>query len=147
MAGGRDAGTVFRSAPVLRYHPCMMRNAPIPAVILSLGLLLAAPAVADPETAPGPPSDLSQGADLLERGARLMLRGLMAELEPALTDMEQALSGVPPMLRDVARMVGDMRNYHPPEKLPNGDIILRRRVPLPPEQPAPAIPKGAEIDL
>jgi hypothetical protein len=26
-------------------------------------------------------------------------------------------------------MIGDLRNYHPPEKLPNGDIIIRRKTP------------------
>jgi hypothetical protein len=28
-------------------------------------------------------------------------------------------------------MIGDVRNYHAPEMLPNGDIIIRRRVPAP----------------
>jgi hypothetical protein len=27
-------------------------------------------------------------------------------------------------------MIGDVRNYHAPEMLPNGDIIIRRRVPV-----------------
>lgn len=89
---------------------------------------------------PSPQSEMQEGADLLEQGARMLLRGLMAGMEPALKDMEQALSEMEPALRDLLTMMGDLRNYQAPEKLPNGDIIIRRKV-----VPAP-IPEG-EIEL
>lgn len=73
---------------------------------------------------------LREGFDLLQEGTRLMLRGLMEELEPALRDMRDR--------------IGDLSAYHPPEILPNGDIIIRRKVPLEPDEaPAP----GEEIEL
>ncbi len=60
-------------------------------------------------------SDLQDGMDLLSEGTQLLLRGLMGEIEPALRDLEAALK--------------DMTLYHPPEVLPNGDIIIRRKTP------------------
>ena len=39
--------------------------------------------------------------------------------------------------------IDDIRNYHPPEVLPNGDIIIRRKTPA--ELAAP--PAEGEIDL
>ncbi|MEL7344811.1 MAG: hypothetical protein AAFN59_08110 [Pseudomonadota bacterium] len=70
---------------------------------------------------------LDQGLALLEEGTQLLLKGLMEEMEPALEGMRDALSNL-----DV---------YYPPEILPNGDVIIRRKVPLEPEPPA------GEIDL
>ena len=29
--------------------------------------------------------------------------------------------------RGIQHLIGDLNQYHPPEKLPNGDIILRRK--------------------
>lgn len=101
----------------------------------------AAPAQPVPETQPETaPEDMGDGIDLIEEGAKLLLRGLMSEVEPALKDMEQALTEMEPALQDLMRMIGDIRNYHPPEMLPNGDIIIRRKTPLEAE------PEG-EIEL
>ena len=72
--------------------------------------------------------ELSEGIDLLDEGARLLLRGLMNEMSPALKDLEQALR--------------DLSAYHPPEVLPNGDIIIRRKTPLEPE-----IGEDGEVEL
>ncbi len=55
------------------------------------------------------------GIDLMAEAMRLFMRGLMAEMEPALDDLNE-------MLRSIDR-------YHPPEMLPNGDIIIRRKSP------------------
>ncbi len=91
------------------------------ALIVTLGT---APALAEES-----PSDLKEGMDLLSQGTRLLLQGLLSEVEPALRELEGAMK--------------DLNAYHPPEVLPNGDIILRRKVPL------PAAPKGDgdEIEL
>lgn len=88
------------------------------ALALSIGLAL-------PVAAQEGRDDMKDGFSLFGEGARLMLRGLMSELAPMLEDMEGVLS--------------DLSAYHAPEVLPNGDIILRRKVP-----PAPdAAPDGA----
>ena len=84
------------------------------AVFLSL---LAVPAAAEED-------GLREGFSLLQEGTRMMLRGLMAELEPG--------------LRELQDRIGDLSAYHPPEILPNGDILIRRKDPLEP---------GEEIEL
>ena len=97
-------------------------------VILPLVLTLAmAPAWAQ---VPAP----QDGISLMERGARLMLDGLLAEVGPQLDDlgqslreMEPALRAMGPALRDLVAMLGDVQNYDPPVKLPNGDILIRRK--------------------
>ncbi|MFN3936956.1 MAG: AAA+ family ATPase [Gemmobacter sp.] len=108
--------------------------------VLILSCCLAAPVAAE-GPAPDAPGEIEQGADLLEQGARLLLRGLLAEIEPTMREMGSALAELEPAMRDLARMIGDIRNYHAPEMLPNGDIILRRKVPLVPDEPL------GEIDL
>lgn len=89
--------------------------------------------------------DVEEGFSLLEQGAKMIMRSMLEEMKPALEDMQsglgQALTEMEPALRDLAKMIGEIENYHPPEILPNGDIILRRRVPLGPPQP------GDEIEL
>ncbi len=75
-------------------------------------------------------SDFEEGFGLLEKGAALMLQGLLAEIEPRLSELEKTLN--------------EFNAYHPPEVLPNGDILIRRRTPLSePEKP----PEDGEIDL
>lgn len=85
--------------------------------------------------------DSDTGAtSLMEEGARLFFRGFLQEMEPALEglqdladDLRPALSDfvseMGPALRDLLAEVEDWSVYHPPEMLPNGDIILRRKVP------------------
>lgn len=95
------------------------------------------------------------GPGLMERGAELFLRGLMSEMEPGLREMEQALRLMEPELRALMELVGDLRNYEAPERLPNGDILIRRKPDAPapetpeaPETPAPdAAPAQPEIEL
>ena len=59
------------------------------------------------------PGDTSEGLRLLEEGAELLLRGLIGELEPAIDGLKDSIN--------------DLSAYHPPEILPNGDIIFRRK--------------------
>jgi hypothetical protein len=108
---------------------------------LALIIALSAPLPALAQDAPQ--GDVDQGLSLLEQGAQMLLRGMMSEMEPALNDMAKALQEAEPMLRDMLAMVDDLANYHPPERMPNGDIILRRK--LPDEMTAP-LPDG-DIEL
>ena len=61
-----------------------------------------------------------RGRDLMAEALRLFMQGFMAEMEPALEDLEGFLE--------------DFNAYHPPEVLPNGDIIIRRKTPLDAEE-------------
>ena len=88
--------------------------------ILAILVLSAAPAFAQEE---------SEGRDLMAEALRLFMQGFMAEMEPALEDLED--------------FIDNLNAYHPPEVLPNGDIIIRRKTPL---NVAP-LEEGDEIDL
>ncbi|MEM6637501.1 MAG: hypothetical protein AAF667_16600 [Pseudomonadota bacterium] len=73
-------------------------------------------AVGTPVAAEDKDSSLKDGMELLSEGTRLLIEGLIQEMQPALDGLGDALS--------------DLNAYHPPEILPNGDIILRRKEPL-----------------
>lgn len=111
-------------------------------LVLSLAVALA-PMVRAQEAAPK--DEMSEGINLLEEGARLLFRGLMSEMEPHLNEMGRTLSEMEPVLRTLAEMIGDIQNYHPPEKQPNGDIIMRRKVPLDPLADPPLAPAEPEV--
>ena len=108
--------------------------------VIPLLMLSAPPAVAEEE-----------GLSLMERGAQLFIEGILQEMEPTLDDLQgfaddmgPALRGfadeMGPALTDLLAKVEDWSVYHPPEILPNGDIILRKR-----QQPEP-IPLELEPD-
>jgi hypothetical protein len=84
---------------------------------------LSAPAAAqDTPTPPqgdGTRDSMREGLGLMEQGTRRLLEGLLREFGSAVEGLEEALR--------------DLSAYHPPEVLPNGDIIIRRRTPLVPE--------------
>ncbi len=94
---------------------------------------------------------MEDGFNLIEEGAKLLLRGLADEFEPMMedlaTEMEPKLrlfaKEMTPMLEKFAELFDSFDMYHPPERLPNGDIILRRKTPE--EMAAPE--EGAETEL
>lgn len=81
-------------------------------------LLAAMPAMAQDQDSPPRNPDLSEGAELLSEGMKLFLKGLMAEGEAGWGKLIDWLD--------------DVTLYEAPERLPNGDIIIRRKVPLDP---------------
>lgn len=107
--------------------------------------------------------------DLIGRGMGLLMENFMRELEPGLDrlgqDMTGALNNLSPVLEDLGVLIDDLRNYQAPERLDNGDIIIRRRADAPPappigddlrgftapdDQPEPSFPRNPdapEIDL
>lgn len=97
-----------------------------------VALLSATPAFAQDDAGDGK-SDMKDGMSLLEEGARLFMRGLADEMEPALRDLAE---GVQPALRELLDLVEDFDAYHMPERLPNGDIIIRRKSPMDDDAPA-----------
>ncbi|WP_052249490.1 hypothetical protein [Tateyamaria sp. ANG-S1] len=96
-----------------------------------------------------------RGLSLMERGAQMLMEGLMREMEPAMDNLQGMAEEFGPAMRDFASQMGPaLRNlldevedwsvYHPPEKLENGDIIIRRKTPQELEQTPDA---GNEIDI
>ena len=75
-------------------------------LFLTLALIASQPALAQEE----------QGRDLMSEALKLFMKGLMQEMDPAIEGFEGLLD--------------DLSAYHPPEVLPNGDIIIRRKEPL-----------------
>ena len=57
---------------------------------------------------------------LIERGMRMMVDGLIDEMAPALDQLRS--------------LTDRLDAYEAPEVLPNGDIIIRRKTPLSPEE-------------
>ncbi len=88
-------------------------------VFLAAGLCaLAAPALSqalpqDGDSAPDAP--LFEGLDELAEGMRKLLEGIQDDVAPLMEDLSEQLRG--------------LNAYHPPEVLPNGDIIIRRKTP------------------
>lgn len=78
------------------------------------------------------------GKSLMERGAELFLEGLRQEMEPTMDDLramvdqfgpalQTFMQEMGPALAELADQVQDWSVYEPPEILPNGDIIIRRK--------------------
>ena len=87
------------------------------------------------------PAELPEGlGDLFER----MLRGFAEETAPHLRNLERQLQQMEPEIERFWDSLRGMAQYHPPEILPNGDILIRRRQPddaPPPEDQAEPDPK------
>ena len=77
----------------------------------------------------------------------LMAAPAQAQVEPPqslLEKLERLTKPLVPMLRDLGEQIEKMPGYYPPEVLPNGDIIIRRKVPL---EVAPEVGEDGEVDL
>ena len=111
--------------------------------------LAAAPVVAQ-DTDVNP--EVDEGMSLMERGAKLFLRGLMDEVDPALEELKdftetlqpnlkQLVERLGPVLNGIGELMDDATSYDAPERLPNGDIIIRRK------PDAPELPDTGEVEL
>ena len=118
--------------------------------------LILAPVVALALTGPAAAQDAEEdGPSLMERGAQLFFEGLMQEMEPALKDLGRLAEEFGPAFQEFAEEMGpalgaildrveDWSVYEPPEILPNGDIIIRRK----PDAPElPPLGEGEDIEL
>lgn len=108
-----------------------------------MSLMFVAPACLTLSQAPVAAEE-TPGGSLMQEGAKLFLRGLMAQAEPMLDEMEQAFREMEPALREMGPklkqlvdLMGDIENYDAPERMPNGDILIRRKAGAP---PVPALP-------
>ena len=103
---------------------------------MARSIRLAAPlfvALSMPAVAQDDDDGLREGLDLFAEGSRIILDSLLDEIEP---DFE---TDIAPMIEGLADRLGEMSGYHPPEILPNGDILIRRR-----ETPAPGAAPGPD---
>ena len=100
--------------------------------------VLIAPIVALCLISPPVLAEESEGKSLMERGAELFFEGLRQEMSPTLDSlrsfaddvgpsMHSFLVEMGPALAEIARDIQDWAAYHPPEMLPNGDIIIRKK--------------------
>ena len=108
------------------------------ALVLSL-VLAAAPALAqEPD---------ENGRSKMEEGWQLFMDGLRQEMAPAVDGLRDFAEQAGPSMRSFFQEMGpalaemmdevqDWTRYYPPEMLPNGDIVIRRR-PDPEPEPAP----------
>lgn len=105
---------------------------------------------------------VQEGANLIERGAGMLLRNLMNEIAPEIDsisrDLSNGLATLGPVMSDLSVLVDDIGNYQTPERLENGDIVIRRKpgAPPPPEigenlrqfgQPDAPMPEGDIIPI
>lgn len=102
----------------------------------------------------GPVAAQDSGTTLMERGMQLFIEGLLQEMEPALDDLQglaedfgpalnNFASEMGPALRELLQKVEDWSAYEPPEILPNGDIIIRRKK----DRPIEPEPENEQIEL
>ncbi|MGC9418704.1 MAG: AAA+ family ATPase [Rhodovulum sp.] len=112
------------------------------ALILAAALALAPATAQEAESESAPGGDMREGMDLLGEGMRLFFRGLSDELEPALRDLAETMQ---PAMQKLLEIVDDFDAYELPERLPNGDIIIRRKPDAPPLDPDPE--PGTEIEI
>lgn len=130
-----------------------MRQVQALAIVVMLGIAGAVPgpARADDADAPAdaPARSLAEALEDLRAGAEALLRGWIDEVEPHLRDLEpkgQALAeDMSRALRELFEPLGGIGAYHPPEILPNGDIILRRRQPEPESETDPETDPGGDV--
>lgn len=108
---------------------------------LAVSLSAALPAPAQTPAVPAPSEGMQDGApdaaqSLIEQGARLLFQGIIAELAPQIGQMTNELRDTTrnlwPAMEDLARLMDDIENYELPERLENGDILIRRRAGAPP---------------
>jgi hypothetical protein len=92
-----------------------------------------------------PPQEAPQdkGALSLSEMFEQILRGFLSEAEPQLRELERGFSALEPEIQRFLDELRGMTQYHPPEILPNGDILIRRRATTPP-QADQSVPRGDE---
>lgn len=108
--------------------------------------------IAVPALAQDPAPDRPR--NFLEDGAQGLLRDFFSEIEPRMRDFAQEIEprlrdlaeGLAPLAEDLSALMDDLQMYEAPVRLPNGDILIRRK-PEPPPADTPRAPESGPIDL
>lgn len=105
----------------------------VPAIVVAQGW---SPPPAD---APESGGDDNEGGSLFERGMEGFMQNMLKEAEPHLErlgrDLGDTVNSLRPVLGDIGKLMDDVKNYQAPERLENGDILIRRRADAPPPPP------------
>lgn len=103
----------------------------------------AMPPAMPPAQAPAAPVAEPGFLDKLVGG---VLNQMFEEAAPHLDNLERDLGALAesmkPTFENIGALIDDIGNYEPPERLPNGDVIIRRKPGAPPPPPLPALPEG-----
>lgn len=79
------------------------------------------------------------GMDLIERGLGTLFENLLRDVQPQMEEMARGLDDTfnrfAPVFDDLGSLIDDIGNYQTPERLPNGDILIRRLPDAPPPPP------------
>ncbi|MBF9061125.1 hypothetical protein HKCCSP123_18245 [Rhodobacterales bacterium HKCCSP123] len=112
-------------------------------ILTALMLTLAAPAAAQEEE-----GSVRDGLDLLGEGMSQILEGLMEDMRPMLEEARPFFEEeILPLLDRMGELVDDLSYYELPERLPNGDILIRRSPDAPPFEAAPEAGVGEEGEV
>ena len=114
-----------------------------PALILAAALSLPVVVIAQQWTPPGadqdPMPNEDSGGSVFERGMESFMQNMLKEAEPHLDrlgrDLGDTVNSLRPVLGDIGKLMDDVKNYQAPERLENGDILIRRRADAPPPPP------------
>lgn len=105
---------------------------------------LAVPAVAQTHDVQLPPGTVEDdqprdSQSLIEHGITLLFQGIITEIAPDLEDLGNDLRDrtrtLWPAMEELAQLLDDIENYELPQRLENGDILIRRRADAPPPPP------------
>lgn len=120
-----------------------------------VGLPLTGPAMAQ-EAPYSPPAADDPGSDrgrdgrsslegTLQEGLNGLFENLLRDIEPHMDAIGRELGGavqsLGPVFDDLGNMMDDAGNYQAPERLENGDILIRRRADAP---PPPVVGEGLQ---
>lgn len=122
-------------------------------MMIAAALLAAGPALAQDDG-----GGMQDGLDLLGQGSRMLLEGLLDEMRPMMEEVRPFFEEeLVPMLERMGEVVDDLSYYELPERLPNGDILIRRSPDAPPwgeeaspgtgAEPPPEVGEGGEVEL
>lgn len=120
----------------------LAQDAPAPA---TPGTPWQMPRADDPPAGEPRPFELPDGEPGLLDG---FLNDFISRAQPHLEGLARDMGGLMqeygPALEELSRLIDDIGNYElPPERLPNGDILIRRKADAPPPPPLDDVPNLA----
>lgn len=117
--------------------PRSLRLLLAPALMLSLAAPVAAQTVAPQAEQPS----------LLDQLIGGLMYQMFEQAAPHLDNLERDLGmlaeSMKPTFENIGALIDDIQNYEAPERLPNGDVIIRRKAGAPPPPPLPDLPQNS----